>query len=282
MAKKTCFVIMPFAPLYKGRCERIYEPAIEAAGLVPHLAGGPGTDKITPEIEEGIRNAHICLADISEDNLNVWYELGFAYACNKQVVAVSDKGKRPASELPFDIKDRKVIFYESIVDSSQHACKGFQADITESAKIKAAKITAASAVAVKAPVQGNTGVNLPEGWNPHDMQVFREIAKSTMNRHELVDKIALQKRFPNKVRFISSIRKLEEEHLISAKWDDISHDADLGVWDVARLITQPILSKQPSTVEARLMKNLMRGTKTEYGLTQIGVEFVLARPSLLD
>ena len=275
MAKneKTCFVIMRFAAPYEERCERIYKPAIEAAGLVPHLAGGPGTDKITLEIEEGIRNAHICLADISEDNLNVWYELGFAYACNKQVVAVSDKGKRPANKLPFDIKDKKVIFYESIVDSSQHACKGFQAEITESAKAKAAKavapIVGGGAIA-SSQLQGGAKVQKPEGWNPDMEKVFREIAKSTMERHSRIDKDALQKLFPNPAKFISSLRKLEEARLISAKLAEISRDADLGIRERANLF-----SVQPTSA-------LRNAPKTAYGLTQRGVEFVLKCPSMLD
>ena len=218
MAKneKTCFVIMRFAAPYEERCERIYKPAIEAAELVPHLAGGPGTDKITLEIEEGIRNAHICLADISEDNLNVWYELGFAYACNKQVVAVSDKGKRSASDLPFDIKDKKVIFYDSIVDSNQHACKGFQAEITESAKVKAAKVVAASAVASS---QGSAGEKLPAGWNETDTKVFKEIV-NRFNKHYALTKLwdsdgkGLLDIADNSVLVKNSIEKMEKWWLL--------------------------------------------------------------------
>ena len=182
MAKneKTCFVIMRFDEPYEERCERIYIPAIKAAGLVPHLAGGPGTGKITLEMEEGIRNAHICLADISEDNLNVWYELGFAYACNKHVVVVSDQEKRSADDLPFDTRDSWVIFYDKSVDSNKHARKGFQLEITEDAKAKAAKVVApvvGGGSVVSPQSQGGTGGKLPEGWDEMDREVFKEIVQ---------------------------------------------------------------------------------------------------------
>ena len=139
--KKTCFVIMPFDPPYKEQCERIYEPAIKAAGLKPHLAGGPGADIITEEIENGIRNACVCFADISEDNPNVWYELGFAYACSKQVVIVCDKEKRPG-KLPFDISVKKVIFYKGATVLMDYNPKGLQVEITENATEKAARAAA--------------------------------------------------------------------------------------------------------------------------------------------
>ena len=35
-AQKTCFIIQPLADKYKERCDDIYKPAIENAGLVPY------------------------------------------------------------------------------------------------------------------------------------------------------------------------------------------------------------------------------------------------------
>jgi hypothetical protein len=41
------------------------------------------------EIADRIRAAAVCLADISVNNPNVWFELGFAIAARKEVVLVA-------------------------------------------------------------------------------------------------------------------------------------------------------------------------------------------------
>ena len=141
--KKTCFIIRPFSEPFNTRSEKIYKPAIIAAGLVPVEAGVPGDNKITDKIEEGIRNAAICLADLTlvmrdnkncehyEHNPNVWYELGFAFACHGQAVMVCNVDIYPMSSLPFDISHRFVNKYTNSVDSDELAQEGICGIITK-------------------------------------------------------------------------------------------------------------------------------------------------------
>lgn len=86
----TCFVIQPFdSGKFDKRFHDIYKPAIEAAGLEAYRVDqDPGVQVPIDSIEKGIRQAAVCLADITADNPNVWYELGFAYAAGKPVVMV--------------------------------------------------------------------------------------------------------------------------------------------------------------------------------------------------
>ena len=136
--KKTCFVIMRFESPYEERCERIYEPAIVKAGLEPRLARGPGVVKITDAIAEGINNSHLCLIDISENNPNVWSELGIALNCHGRITMVCDVEKRALDALPTDIRDRQVIPYRGeIVDSYRHARDGFRLAIEQDLRAKA-------------------------------------------------------------------------------------------------------------------------------------------------
>ena len=147
--KKTCFVIMRFESPYEERCEQIYKPAIVEAGLEPRLARGPGVVKITDAIKEGINNSHLCLIDISEDNPNVWSELGIALSRHGRMAMVCDEEKRNMDALPTDIRDRQVIPYRGgIVDSYRHARVGFRLEITEDLRLKAGEIVA--------PVEGST------------------------------------------------------------------------------------------------------------------------------
>lgn len=111
MDEKLCFVIQPFQEIFDKRYEDIYDPAIRAAGLTPYRVDRDPSAKILIEqIEKKIDEATICLADISIDNPNVWYELGYAFASEKDVVMVCDKQRK---EFPFDVRHKSIIPYSN-------------------------------------------------------------------------------------------------------------------------------------------------------------------------
>ena len=74
-----------------------------------HRSKDPSTERLIDRIEEQIRNATICLADITTNNPNVWYELGYAFAVGRLVILVCSTERR--GKLPFDIHHRAVIRY---------------------------------------------------------------------------------------------------------------------------------------------------------------------------
>lgn len=113
----TCFVIQPFdSGKFDKRFDDVYLPAIENAGLDAYRVDrDPRVEVPIDAIEDGIRNSAVCLADITTDNPNVWYELGFAFAAGRPVVMVCSK-ERPDKKYPFDIQHRTVTAYEA--DSS--------------------------------------------------------------------------------------------------------------------------------------------------------------------
>ena len=108
----TCFVIQPFdSGKFDKRFNDIYKPAIETAGLEAYRVDqDPGVQVPIDSIEKGIRQSAVCLADITADNPNVWYELGFAYAAGKPVVMVCSE-ERTGKKYPFDIQHRSIIPY---------------------------------------------------------------------------------------------------------------------------------------------------------------------------
>jgi hypothetical protein len=61
------------------------------------------------DFERGIQDARLCFADITEDNPNVWFELGYAIACKKEVVLVCSKER--TTKFPFDMQHRTIIHY---------------------------------------------------------------------------------------------------------------------------------------------------------------------------
>lgn len=109
----TCFVIQPFdSGKFDKRFAEICQPALKDAGLDAYRVDeDPTVDVPIDAIEDGIAKSSICLADITTDNPNVWYELGFAFATGRPVIMIcSDERK---GKFPFDIQHRAIIRYSS-------------------------------------------------------------------------------------------------------------------------------------------------------------------------
>lgn len=109
----TCFVIQAFdGATFDLRYRETIAPALKAAGMSPVRADEIlGLQPIVTKIESAIKEASVCLAEVSTDNPNVWLELGYALALDRPCVILCDRGLR--QKLPFDISHRPVIFYRS-------------------------------------------------------------------------------------------------------------------------------------------------------------------------
>ena len=68
------------------------------------------------DIERELEHSGVCLAEISTDNPNVWFELGYAIASKRDVVLVCSDERE--ARFPFDVQHRKIIQYstESLSD----------------------------------------------------------------------------------------------------------------------------------------------------------------------
>jgi hypothetical protein len=74
--------------------------------------------KITRQIMELLINADICIADLTNLNPNVLYELGIRQAMLRPYILVASRG----TKLPFDLQDYRTIFYDlSDIDSISRA-----------------------------------------------------------------------------------------------------------------------------------------------------------------
>lgn len=106
----SCFVAMPFSSPIGGYYESVYKPAIEKAGLRPVRADDDifGAGKIIQQIWSGIQQAKVLVAEMTQRNPNVFYELGLAHALQKPVVLVSSN----EDDVPFDLQHIRVIYYD--------------------------------------------------------------------------------------------------------------------------------------------------------------------------
>jgi nucleoside 2-deoxyribosyltransferase len=112
-ANVFAFVIMPFDQRFldvykfgiqfacnelKIQCERVDEQKF--------------SDRILDRIYMQIHMADVVIAELSEMNPNVYYELGYAHALNKNVIMLTNK----AEDIPFDLKHHRHIVYDSITN----------------------------------------------------------------------------------------------------------------------------------------------------------------------
>ena len=108
--KGQCFVMQPFDKgLYDSLYEQVFEPAIKDAQLKPYrVDNDPSASIPIDTIEEEITKSLACFAEISENNPNVWFELGYSIACDKPLCLVSSDARE---KFPFDVQHRRIIRY---------------------------------------------------------------------------------------------------------------------------------------------------------------------------
>lgn len=143
--KPTCFVIQSFdGGKYDRRYSETIRPALIKAGVEPQRADEIlGLNPVIEKIETAIDAASICIAEVSEDNPNVWLELGYALALDRPTVILCDKSKR--DKLPFDIQYRPIIFYRTDSRSGYEELEGniikwIKNELSTSQRIRSIKV----------------------------------------------------------------------------------------------------------------------------------------------
>ena len=105
----TCFVISPFGEPYDTYFTMIVKPALEECGMYAVRGDSlyrPTT--IVDDIWQGLRDATLLVAELTDRNPNVFYELGLAHAISKPVVLIS----KTIDDVPFDLRAIRVLLYD--------------------------------------------------------------------------------------------------------------------------------------------------------------------------
>lgn len=102
------FVMMPFKTSFDEIRTAVRQAANQAK--VECVWSDEITDagKISEHIVSMIRRSWACIADVSGQNPNVAWEIGYAQALGKPVITISES----AADLFFDLKDQRTIVYE--------------------------------------------------------------------------------------------------------------------------------------------------------------------------
>jgi hypothetical protein len=106
---------------YDKRYNDIFKPTIEKCGLEAYrIDKDLGVQIPIDDIDLHIQSSDLCLAEITENNPNVWFEIGLAIAYKKEIILVCSKERE--GKYPFDIQHRSIISYES--EKCQYGLKG--------------------------------------------------------------------------------------------------------------------------------------------------------------
>lgn len=112
--KPRAFVVMQFGENYDDLYQDVIKDVCEKNGYsVYRVDEGLGTGLILNDIVSAIKNSALVIADITPDNPNVFYEVGFAHALNKPTILLNEKSQR--ERLPFDISGFRTIFYDNSI-----------------------------------------------------------------------------------------------------------------------------------------------------------------------
>ena len=105
----TAFVIMPFDEGFTDLYELAIKGACEAAGIACSRVDEQHIDEhIVETIYQNIRSCDLIIADLTGSNSNVYYELGYAKAHGKRILAMTQN----IEELKFDFRSYNVLRYE--------------------------------------------------------------------------------------------------------------------------------------------------------------------------
>lgn len=107
------FVLMPFTLGWSDRIWlRIIKPTVESLDFQIIRADDLFGADLMEDIWEGILTSRIVIADITNRNANVFYELGLAHAIGKDVILITQN----VDDIPFDLNRFRHIDYEDNAD----------------------------------------------------------------------------------------------------------------------------------------------------------------------
>ena len=106
--KPVAFVIMPFDEGFDEIYDDFIVKTLREAGLEVSRADDiQSSQNILKDIVRAIKNSSLIVADLTDSNPNVFYELGLGHALNKPVIMLT----QGIEDLPFDLRSYRAIPY---------------------------------------------------------------------------------------------------------------------------------------------------------------------------
>lgn len=112
-SKNVAFVVMQFTEEFNSLYQEVITPVCIAHGFTPVRADDIyNNGLIVEDIARSIRESALVIADITPDNPNVFYEVGYAHGIAKPTILLAE---RKRASLPFDVSGFRTIFYENSI-----------------------------------------------------------------------------------------------------------------------------------------------------------------------
>lgn len=106
--KKFCFILMPFAEHFDDVYQLgIKQSCIDAGAYCERVDEQIYQESMVERIYNQISKADIIIADMTDRNPNVFYEVGYAHALGKTTILLT----KDAEDIPFDLKHYPHIVY---------------------------------------------------------------------------------------------------------------------------------------------------------------------------
>lgn len=137
-----CFGILPFNEKRKNLFDDVIVPDLEKDLDISVLKSGDMTTSNSDMIEEiwkSINEAAFILADISDNNPNVFYEVGICHTLGKKMITICDEDsleKDYKKHLPFDLSTRYTIFYKDTGPGGKYLVKKIEKTVKELTSIQ--------------------------------------------------------------------------------------------------------------------------------------------------
>ena len=126
------FVLMPIRPAFDDVLKESIRPAVTDNGLECQRADDiHNNEEIMEDVWERIWECRIVIADLTDDNPNVFYEVGIADTLGKNVIFIAQHNS--SGHPPFDVSARRIIFYDNNAQGRQKLRKNL-ADMIASVK----------------------------------------------------------------------------------------------------------------------------------------------------
>lgn len=127
---KRAFVIMPFSRHLTWVYKEIIKPACAQAGYSVERADELFHQRtVMRDVTEGILLSNVVIADLTDSNPNVFYELGIAHSLLRPVVIMT----QDVASLPFDVKSHRVLVYNRSARTREQSIELLRTTLTHTA-----------------------------------------------------------------------------------------------------------------------------------------------------
>lgn len=234
---KTCFVIAPIGESDSETRKRsdqvlrhIIRPATEECGYKAVRADEidkPGI--ITSQVIQRVVNDPLVIADLTETNPNVFYELAIRHAIRKPMVQIIQKGER----IPFDVAGTRTIYFDHHdLDSVDKAKKEI---IEQIISLENQPTDMETPISVSLDLQ-----MLRQSDNPEERSLA-DIVAAVSELRAGINKLEEKIRVNGEVTILSEVREL----------------MDVLPGRIAKEIANPRLSKRTRSVDPYIIRELM-------------------------